>query len=68
MAQGPCWCNGLEMLSTTVRYTEELNLKISVLPLLVMSPRRILAPHRGGWEYLSYFPEKLNLCHPPSGP
>lgn len=44
MAQGPCWCNGLEMLSTTVRYTEELNLKISVLPLLVMSPRRILAP------------------------
>lgn len=31
-----------------------------------MSPRRILAPHRGGWEYLRYFHEKLNLWHPPS--
>lgn len=67
MAQGPCWCDGLEMLSASVRRTEELNLKITVLPFLVVSCRRILAPHRGGWEYLSYFPEKLNLWHPPSG-
>lgn len=68
MAQGPCWCDGLEMLSASVRRTEELNLKITVLPFLVVSCRRILAPHRGGWEYLNYFPEKLNLWQPPSGP
>lgn len=44
------WCSSSEMLSASLGCTEELSLKNTALSLLAetpVSPRRILAPHRG---------------------